>query len=83
MTNRVEFGWKPEFAVRPMPMTYCPECGARMAPPPSAHVHDEAGLAAMRKNPLLKLLIKPDGTMNPDAPIILGNPAVGDPLGDE
>ena len=57
-------------------MKYCPECGGRMVPNVQ-HEHDEAGLIAMKRNPFLALLMNSDGTMNPDAPVILGGGPAG------
>jgi len=51
-------------------MKYCHECGARLSAEP--HAHDDAGLSAMKKNPFLGLLMKPDGTMDSEAPVVLG-----------
>lgn len=53
-------------------MTYCQKCGNRVYD--SGHVCDEAGIEAMRRNPMLALLIRRDGKLNPDAPVILGPP---------
>lgn len=51
-------------------MKYCRECGDRLTG--ADHVCSEAGLNAMRRNPILALLIRDDGTPNRDAPVILG-----------
>lgn len=53
-------------------MKYCHECGGRIYGDATSHVCDADGLNAMTRNPLLRLLMKPDGSPDHGAPVILG-----------
>lgn len=56
-------------------MRYCTACGGRWVPG-EGHVCDEAGVEAIKRNPLLLLLMDADGYPDRDAPVILGGGAV-------
>lgn len=50
---------------------YCRVCGT-YAHPENPDAHDQAGMEAIRRNPMLALLFTPTDELDLNAPIILG-----------